>query len=395
LDAPRASIPLPCCGVSEDVASRSMFLRILWKLLGASRGRLAVALIALTSGAAVCSALLNVNLDAERKLTQEFRTLGANVVIAPPAGGSEAALADAAVLDRIAALRIPQIVATAPYLYVAANSGSQPVILAGTWFDQVAKMNSWWKLEGGWVSSRDDHEHCLVGFNAARQLGLAPGSSVQLRSGERNISLTVAGIVTTGGAEDNQILTNLDSAQTLAGLPGRISLVQVSVSGTPSEIEGITRRLADNLPGLDVRPVRQIAAAEGTILGRIQGLIFWTIALILVLSMLGVLASMAALAMERRRDVGLMKALGGTVPRIMRLFLAEAGTLGAVGGMFGFLLGVVLARWIGERIFGVVISARLEVLPITIALTIGVALAGAFPLRLLGRVRPAEILRGE
>jgi putative ABC transport system permease protein len=372
-----------------------MFLRILWKLLGASRGRLAVALIALTSGAAVCSALLNVNLDAERKLTQEFRTLGANVVIAPPAGGSEAALADAAVLDRIAALRVPQIIATAPYFYVAANSGSQPVILAGTWFDQVAKMNSWWKLEGGWVSSRDDHEHCLVGFTAARQLGLAPGSAVQLRSGDRNISLTVAGIVTTGGAEDNQILTNLDSAQALAGLSGRVSLVQLSVSGTSAEIERVTRKLADNLPGLDVRPVRQIAAAEGTILGRIQGLIFWTIALILVLSMLGVLASMAALAMERRQDVGLMKALGGTVPRIMRLFLAEAGALGAVGGLLGFLLGVVLARWIDERIFGVVTSARFEVLPITVALTIGVALAGAFPLRLLGRVRPAEILRGE
>src|SRR5580692_4606962 len=149
LGALRASIPLPCCGESERVASRSMFLRILWKLLGASRGRLAVALIALTSGAAVCSALLNVNLDAERKLTQEFRTLGANVVIAPSAGGSEVALADSAFLDRIAALQIPQIVAAAPYLYVAAISGSQPVILAGTWFDQVARMNSWWKLEGG------------------------------------------------------------------------------------------------------------------------------------------------------------------------------------------------------------------------------------------------------
>ena len=374
---------------------RSMFLRILWKLLGASRGRLAVSLIALTSGAAVCSALLNVNLDAERKLTQEFRTLGANVVIAPPAGGSEAALADAAVLDRIAALRVPQIVATAPYLYVAANSGTQPVILAGTWFDQVAKMNSWWKLEGGWVSSRDDHEHCLVGFTAARQLGLAPGSSVQLRSGDHDVSLAVAGIVTTGGAEDNQILTNLDSAQALAGLFGRVSLVQVSVSGTPEEIEEVTRKLADSLPGFDVRAVRQIAAAEGTILGRIRGLIFWTIAMILVLSMLGVLASMAALAMERRRDVGLMKALGGTVQRIMRLFLVEAATLGAVGGVLGFLLGVVLARWMGERIFGVAISARLEVFPITIALTIGAALAGAFPLRLLGRVRPADILRGE
>jgi putative ABC transport system permease protein len=373
-----------------------MFLRILWKLLGASRGRLTVALIALTSGAAVCSALLNVNLDAERKLTQEFRTLGANVVVAPPpAGGNDAALADGAVMGRIAALRIPQLVAAAPYLYVAANSGTQPVILAGTWFDQVAKMNSWWKVEGAWVSSRDDHEHCLVGIRAARQLGLASGSPVSLRSGDHTISLTVAGIVTTGGAEDNQILTNLDSAQTLAGLAGRISLAQLSVSGTPAEIEAVTRTLSNNLAGLDVRPVRQIAAAEGTILGRIQGLIFWTIALILVLSMLGVLASMAALAMERRRDVGLMKALGGTVPRIMRLFLAEAGTLGALGGLLGFLVGVVLARWIGERVFGVVISARLEVLPITIALTVGVALAGAFPLRLLGRVRPAEILRGE
>jgi putative ABC transport system permease protein len=372
-----------------------MFLRILWKLLGASRGRLTVALIALTSGAAVCSALLNVNLDAERKLTQEFRTLGANVVIAPPAAGSDAALADAAVLDRIAALHAARVVATAPYLYVAANSGSQPVILAGTWFDQVSRMNSWWKLDGDWISSRDDRAHCLVGVTAARQLGLAPGGLVELRSGGHNISLTVAGIVTTGGAEDNQILTSLDAAQALAGLAGRVSLVQLSVSGTPAEIESVTRVLADALPGLDVRPVRQIAAAEGTILGRIRGLLFWTIALILVLSMLGVLASMAALAMERRRDVGLMKALGGTVPRIMRLFLAEAGALGAAGGVLGFLFGVILARWMGERIFGVVISARLEVLPITVALTMGVALAGSFPLRLLGRVRPAEILRGE
>jgi putative ABC transport system permease protein len=340
--------------------------------------------------------LLNVNLDAERKLTQEFRTLGANMVVAPPAAaGGEAALADTAILDRIAALRLPGLVATAPYLYVAANSGSQPVILAGTWFDQVAKMNSWWKVEGSWVSSRDDREHCLVGFTAARQLGLTLGSPVQLRSGDRSVSLTVAGIVTTGGAEDNQVLTDLDSAQSLAGLTGRISLVQLSVSGTAAEIERAAQTLAQDLPGLDVRPIRQIAAAEGTILPRIRGLLFWTIALILVLSMLGVLASMAALAMERRRDVGLMKALGGTVKQIMRLFLAEACMLGVLGGFLGFLVGVVLARWIGERIFGVATSPRLEVLPLTIALTVGVALAGAFPLRLLGLVRPADILRGE
>ena len=43
----------------------------------------------------------------EGKLTQEFRTLGANVVIAPPSTGGDAALVDAGVVDRIAALRDP------------------------------------------------------------------------------------------------------------------------------------------------------------------------------------------------------------------------------------------------------------------------------------------------
>ncbi len=71
-------------------------------------------------------------------------------------------------------------------------------------------MNSWWKVDGSWIASRQGQAQCLVGSAAARQLGLAPGSSVELRSGDRSVSLQVAGIVTTGGAEDSQIFTDLD-----------------------------------------------------------------------------------------------------------------------------------------------------------------------------------------
>ncbi len=373
---------------------RSMFFRVIGQLLGASLGRLALALVALSSGAAICSALLTVNLDAERKLTREFRTLGANVVVASRAAADGAPLASPAVMDRIDALHAAQVIAAAPYLYVAANAGSVPVMVAGTWFDQTAKINSWWKLEGSPVSSRDDRAHCLVGRAVARHLQLKPGSSIVLRSGDRDAPLIVAGIITAGGAEDNQVFTSLDTAQRLAGLAGLVSLVQISVSGSTSDMESFTSRLAQALPELEVRPVRQLAAAEGSILGRIRSLIFWTIALILSLSTLGVLASMAALAMERSRDVGLMKALGGSVPRIMHFFLAEAGVLGVTGWTIGFAIGVVLARWIGTRVFGIAIAPRIIVFPITIVLTLAVAVAGAFPLRLLGRVRPAEILRG-
>ena len=85
-----------------------MFWRILWKLFRASRGRLGVALLALTSGATVCTALINLQFDAERKLTREFRALGANVVVSPArvpgAAGNEPPLMDASVMERIAAM---------------------------------------------------------------------------------------------------------------------------------------------------------------------------------------------------------------------------------------------------------------------------------------------------
>jgi putative ABC transport system permease protein len=104
---------------------------------------------------------------------------------------------------------------------------------------------------------------------------------------------------------------------------------------------------------------------------------------------------MAALAIERREDVGLMKALGGSISRVVGLFLAEVGVLGAVGGAIGCIVGMVLTRWMGHRVFEATISMRWEIISLTIALMIAVALAGASPLRMLGNVKPAAILRGE
>ena len=76
-----------------------MFWRILWRLLWASRSRLALALLAVASGAAVCAALVNLDLDAGDKLTREFRTLGANVVVSPQQSGDAAATMDAGVMS--------------------------------------------------------------------------------------------------------------------------------------------------------------------------------------------------------------------------------------------------------------------------------------------------------
>lgn len=376
-----------------------MFWRILWRLLWASRSRLALALVAVASGAAVCAALVNVDLDAGDKLTREFRSLGANVVVSPPQSAAAGTTVDSGVMGRIDALHAPEIMAAAPYLYLVAQTGtvSAPlqVIVAGTWLDQVARINSWWSVEGRRISERGDTADCMIGRDVARSLGLAPGGELTLRYAGREETFTVAGVLSAGGSEDSQIFVDLTAAQNLAGLEGRVGLVQLSVRGSTATIESVIRQLSGTLPDLDVQPVRQLAAAEGRLLDRIRGLLFATVALILILTALGVLAAMAGLALERRRDVGLMKALGGTVRRVMRFFLAEAAAVGIVGGIIGWGVGMALAAWVGERVFATAITPRLIVLPLTIALMVGVALAGALPLRLLGRVRPAEILRGE
>src|SRR5579883_479143 len=124
-----------------------MFWRILWRLLYASRGRLLLALIAVASGAAVCAALLNLDLDATNKLTREFRVLGANVVISAAQTSSGPDTLDASTIDRIGDVNLPEISGIAPYLYLSAEAqageNKTPVIIAGTWLDEAKRMNLW------------------------------------------------------------------------------------------------------------------------------------------------------------------------------------------------------------------------------------------------------------
>ena len=402
-----------------------MFWRILGQLFRASRGRLAVALLALASGAAVTTALINLNLDAERKVSGEFRTLGANAIILPnPSRDAmlaslkrdelingkqinddvpSSSLMSWRVITNLQAYSKDNQIVWNPYLYAVANvatSGSQQqIILAGTLPERAAKLAPWWKITRDPATNSDDFWDCLIGVNVARQLKVGIGSLINLQyprgSGESTATLKVTGVIESGGQEDNQIIATIEFVRKFAGQPGRVGSVSVLIPGTSAEVAGGIKRLSAAMPDLDVRAVPQIAQAEASLLPRIRGLIFFMVALILVLTTLCVFASMAALAMERRRDVGLMKAIGGSISRIVRIFFTEAAALGLAGALIGYVAGIFLSRWIGERAFHVAISARPEVLPIVVALMVIVSLAGALPLRLLGRVRPAEILRGE
>src|ERR1700720_831105 len=104
---------------AHRTSNRAMFWRIIRRLFGANPGRLFVILLALGAGAAVTAALLNLQVDAKRRLTTEFRAFGANAMITPKASLDHSAPSTIpeTLLDRLPSQKGGQAVAGAAFLY--------------------------------------------------------------------------------------------------------------------------------------------------------------------------------------------------------------------------------------------------------------------------------------
>ena len=391
-----------------QATNRAMFWRIIRRLLGANRGRLFIILLALGAGAAVTAALLNLQVDAKRRITTEFRSFGPNVLITPrgtEAHGTEASSITPNIISESTVSELQSASESAgylaiPFLYAVAkvNSGnSNPAtdaVIAGTHLDLLENREPGWRLQPEHPSDYSQQE-CLAGARLADRLGIRAGSILRLTSGPRIESCTISSILSSGGPEDDQAFVPLAVAQRLADSNNRLSVVKVFVSGTPQKINETINALQQKFRDLDVRPIRQFTEGEARLYTRISGILTATVAVVLLLTALCVMAAMTNVAMERRNDVGLMKAIGGSVRRVLRLFLAEAALLGLAGGLIGAAAGIILSIGLGKAVFGVAAQPRLIVYPISVALTVIVAILAAYPLRRLVQIRPASVFRGE
>ncbi|PYT39272.1 MAG: hypothetical protein DMG45_20355 [Acidobacteria bacterium] len=384
--------------------NRAMFWRIIRRLLGANRGRLFVMMLALGAGAAVTATLLNLQVDAKRRLTTEFRAFGPNVLIIPKGSSTTGSETLPESTANLIPVNLPSgRVAVSSTLYVVA--GVSVPKLGKSLSAVVAGSNPLAFLIGRVLSSTPETslnrptpsqgQVCVAGTRVAKQMGLQQDMELVLASGDRREWCRVASFRQTGGPEDDRVEIGLRAAQRLTDLPGRISAIELIVPGTPGEIQSYIADLQRLLPDVDVRPIRQFTEGEARIYNRISGLLTATVAIVLLLTGLCVMAAMTNVAMERRMDVGLMKAIGGSMRRVLRLFLAEAALLGLAGGIIGAAAGIFLSIGLGRAVFGVAARPRLIVYPLAVALTVIVAILSAFPLRRLASIRPASVFRGE
>lgn len=435
-----------------------MFTRLVYESFRRQVRRKVLAGAAITLGVTVATAMIAVATDIGDKINRELRTIGANLVVTPQEDSLDVEIggvnlkppSDGAFLNESDLPKIKDIfwrnniTAFAPMLPVTAaierDGKSQNVTLLGTYFAKhillgkedfvtgVRTTHPWWKVSGGWPD--DGSRDVLFGERLASRLGVTTGDQVEITNREIPTSradgaremghpLRVSGILSTGGAEDDQIVAPLALAQEILGRPGAVRRVYVSALTKPEDAFGrrdpksmsgaiydrwyctpypaaIALQLTEVIPHSHAEQIRQVSQNEGAVLTRIEGLIFLITLAALCASALAVSAAMATTIFERRAEVGLMKALGAGKLAVAAIFFAEALLLALLGGMLGFGAGALLAYEIGQSIFNSQISIQPVLLPVVLAIAVIVTFAGsAAAIRRAVGLDPVFALRGE
>jgi putative ABC transport system permease protein len=417
-----------------------MFVRLVYESFRRQKRRKLLAGVAITLGVGVATAMIAVATDIGDKISRELRTYGANLVVTPQEdtlnleiGGvdlrppSDGSYLDEADLPKIrGTFWHHNIVGFSPMLPVTATVAQLPnVNIEGTYFAKqltfgkddfttgVRITHPWWKVQGAWPD--DQSGDVLLGERLAGNLQRKAGDEVEIDRHPHKVS----GILSTGAAEDNEVVAPLAVAQQILGKPGAVRRIYVSAMTKPEDalarrdpktmtpemydrwycspyVQSIAFQLQEVIPHSHAEQIRQVAQNEGTVLSRIQGLMLLITLAALFASALAVSAAMATAIYERRGEVGLMKALGAGNFAVAALFFTEATLLALIGGVIGFAGGALLAGQIGHSIFNSQITIQPVLFPFVLGIAVIVTFAGsAAAIRRAVKFDPVYALKGE
>ncbi|GAB6174906.1 ABC transporter permease [Paradesulfitobacterium aromaticivorans] len=377
------------------MSKRTMYWRMISAALKNRKSRVGIALLALVLGAGVISGLLSVYYDITLKMSKELRSYGANLVLLP-AEQKEGSTFELAKVARVLE-QVPQEkrIGYAPYLYGIVTTGNERLVAVGTEFADVQTVSPYWRVNGAWPSQAD---HVLLGTALAEKLSVKTGEKLIISAEDTGVqgSFVVTGTVSTGSTEDYQMFLELDQAQQLFAQKGQIHAAYLSIMGNGDELNSLAGWIEQLEPSIKANPIQQIARSEGVILEKIRVLVYLVVIIILASTLLCVSIIMMAMVVERRREIGLRKALGAPDRTIAGEFLGEGTILGFLGGALGSVVGWGIAQIIGFSVFNSYISTRPLVSVLIIFLSILVAWAAVLlPVRTAVNIEPALVLKGE
>jgi putative ABC transport system permease protein len=365
----------------------SLLLRLLVKATWVRRDRALTGLLSIVVVATMATVGLTVYSDLNSKMNLEFRSFGANVMVS---ARNESAAADFTDTDAAKILNSVQGKGTGAVVHYAIARGASgiPVVVGGADLKALLQLNSWWSL------SRANSD-ILVGARAAQILS-PNGGPFQIAYNGHTLEIRPDATFRSGSEDDSRIYVTPQVFARLVGDPLPSPMLQLRLEGGPQQMADVVARLSAEFPQAGVKPIRAITETQASVLGKTRAVVLAASSIVVVLIVLCMVATLTGSVLERRKDFAVMKALGASDGTVNLMFAGEASLVAAAGGIVGYVAGSAIAWWIGQANFGSAIAPHPALLGPVVLGSIALALAASgAPLRLLRRIQPAVILRGE
>ncbi|MEE9391756.1 MAG: ABC transporter permease [Planctomycetota bacterium] len=384
------------------------------------------ALMAVGLGVALVVTVRSVMQASEADVARKLDGLGANILVLPPGtavddyysadlGGS---VMPESYVARIALSDLKGLDNVSPKLSIPVAFGDAKVTLTGILPQREFAAKATWKGAGVFARPPEgcgpDSEtvpaklpetavrrriidtlaadEVLVGADLSQRYGWKAESEIEL--GGRQFKVLEI-LPVTGTVDDSRVFAHLHTVQEIAGAGEVINAIEIV--GCCREIaKGLGEGLEKLLPETRVVTVLQIVETQIETNRTMQGLSWLLSGLALLLGGAGILATMLSNLRERRRELGMLSALGAPASLFAKLFMAKALLIALSGGLLGWLLGVGLAAALGPRLAQVMVPLRWDLLPLALLLAVGItALASLWPIWRALHLDPARALRDE
>ena len=371
-----------------------------------ARGRFIFTLLGITIGIACLVCLLSIGGSLDNEIKKQSKDLGANLVVTPKGWcayeqisvltGEQ--LPEAIPLDVVKQIAAIKGLTAVPYLSEKTAYDNNPIPVIGN-PPTAMKAFKGWEIEKGSYFTSDDERAVVVGSGIAQQFKLNPTDELTIR-GNR---FPIKGILKeTGTRDDIAVFMPLSVAQALYGVSNNVSFIAVKVDDI-SRIEEYTQRIQDTA-NVAVVSDKQLLKSVLSIVSTVGVTLQLIAAVAILAAAFGIVNTMMTAVYERKREIGILQAIGAKEMTIFEVFLLESGLYGLVGGIVGLAVGiafsVVASPYMSQNEFtafmkgsdlSVAIDLRLVLTSLSFSLLVSLV-SGLYPAWRASKLTPVEAI---
>jgi putative ABC transport system permease protein len=365
--------------------------KLVFKNLVRNRNRFILTLAGITIGIAALVTFLSLGSGLQGEITRQANLLGANLLVTPKGWCAYEQIAvltgeqlpEAIPIEDVEKISKLEGVTAIPYLVERSAIMNSPVSVVGILPLEMKDFKGWAVEEGDYLNGEDVNA-VVIGHGLKEQFGLVVGDQITVRGHE----FTIKGILSeTGGNDDIAIFAPLTITQEIYGAGENVSYIAVKVDDI-TRIEEYSLEIEETA-NVAVISDRQLLNSVLSITGTVGNTLQLVAIVAVVAACFGIANTMTMAVHERKRDIGILKAIGVKNRSIFNVFLLESITYGIIGGLLGLAIGVAFSYFASPLITQNEFTIFLRGLP-----DLGLLNIGLITLQTLGISIGASVISG-